>query len=72
MIKGSRVYAIVWYFVHAVPLMCFGTLAAVMDVTAAEQNIIPMAALLHLGAVNRSILSGCNKCRSGRGLGLFQ
>ena len=48
-IKGSRVYAIVWYFVHAVPLMCFGTLVAVMDVTAAEDNVIPMAALSHLG-----------------------
>ena len=53
-------------------LMCFGTLVAVMDVTAAEDNVIPMAALSHLGVVNRSPLSGCNKCRSGRGLGLFQ
>ena len=49
MIKGSRVYAIVWYFVHAVPLMCFGTRVAVKDVTAAEDNVIPMAALSHLG-----------------------
>ena len=48
-IKGSRVYVIVWYFVHAVPLMCFGTLAAVMDVTATEDTGIPVAALSHLG-----------------------
>ena len=62
----------VWYFVHVFPLMCFGTLVSVMDVTAAEDHVIPMAALSHLGAVNRSALSGCNKCCSGRGLGLFQ
>ena len=43
MIKGSRVYAIVWCLVRAVPLMCFGTLVAAMDVTAAEDNVIPMA-----------------------------
>ena len=53
-------YVIVWYFVHIVPLMCFGTLVAVMDVTTTED----MAALSHLG--------GCNRCHSGRGLGLFQ
>ena len=50
---------------------------AVMDI--AEDNVIPMAALLHLvggggGGVNRNplSLSGCTKCRSWRGLGLFQ
>ena len=72
-IKGSRVYAIVWYFVHAVSLMCFGTLVAVMDVTTAEDNVIPMTALSHMGGgVNRSALGGCYRCRSGRGLGLCQ
>ena len=50
MIKGSSVYAIVWCLVRAAPLMCFGTpLVAVMDVTAAEDNVIPMAVLSHLG-----------------------
>ena len=39
----------VWYFIHVFPLMCFGTLVAVMDVTAAEDHVIPMAALSHLG-----------------------
>ena len=48
-IKGSGVYAIVWCLARAVPLMCFGTLVAVMDVTAVEDNMIPMAALSHLG-----------------------
>ena len=49
-IKDDRVYEIVWYFVHAVPLMCFSTLVAVMGVTAAEDYTIPMVALSHLWA----------------------
>ena len=44
-IKGYHVCAIVWYFVHAVPLMCFVTRVAVKDVTASENDAIPMAAL---------------------------
>ena len=53
-IKGCRVYVIVWYFVYVVYLMCFSTLVAVMDVTAAEDNVIPMAALSHLGGGGQS------------------
>ena len=48
-IKGSRVYAIVCCLFRAVPLMRFGTLVDVMDVTAAEDSLIPMTALSHLG-----------------------
>ena len=44
-IDGYRAYAIVWYFV----VMCFGTLVAVMDVTASEVDTIPITALSHLG-----------------------
>ena len=47
--KGSRVYAIVWCLFRAVPLMRFGTLMDVMDVTAAEDSPIPVTALSHLG-----------------------
>ena len=47
-IKGSRVYAIVWCLLCAVPLVRFGILVAMMDVTAAESNLIPMTALSHL------------------------
>ena len=48
-IKGYRVYAIVWYFVNSVPLMCFGALVAMMDVTASEDDAIPMTALSYMG-----------------------
>ena len=48
-IKCSRVYAIVWCLFCTVPPMCFGTLVAVMDVTAAEESMIPMTTLSHLG-----------------------
>ena len=48
-IKGSRVYAIVWCLICAVPPMRFGTLVAVTDVTAAADTVIPMTTLSHLG-----------------------
>ena len=54
-IKGYRVYAIIWCFVHSVPVMCFSALVAVMDVTASEDDTIPMTALLHLGGMGPSI-----------------
>ena len=47
-IKGSRIYAIVWCLLCAVLLVCFGTLVAMMDVTAAESSMIPMTMLSHL------------------------
>ena len=49
-----------------------GALVAVMDVTASEDHAIPMTALSHLEAVNQNALSGCSRCRSVWGLGLFQ
>ena len=48
-IKGSHAYAIVWCLLPAVPLVCFGTLVAMMDVTAAESSMIPITTLSHLG-----------------------
>ena len=71
-IKGYRVCAIVWYFVHAVPLACFGARVAKMDVAASEDDVIPTTVLSRMGAVYQNALSGCRRCRSGRGLGLFQ
>ena len=71
-IKGYRVCAIVWCFIHTVSVMCFGARVAVMDVTASEDDAITMAVLSHLGAVNQNALSGCLRCGSGRGLGLFE
>ena len=60
MIKDSRVYAIVWCLLFAVHLVCFCTLVAMMDVTAAEGSMIPMTTLSYLGggggAVNCSAL----------------
>ena len=50
-IKGSRAYAIVWCLLRAVPSVRFGTLVAMMDVTAAESSMLPMTTLSHLGAV---------------------
>ena len=48
-IKGYRVYAIVWCFIHAVPLLCFSVLVAVMDVTVSVDDVIPTTALSHMG-----------------------
>ena len=42
MIKDSRVYAIVWCLLRAIHSVCFCTLVAMMDVTAAEGSMIPM------------------------------
>ena len=44
-IKGSRVYAIVWCLLSAVPSVRFGTLVAMMDVTAVESSMMPMRTL---------------------------
>ena len=57
-IKGSRVYAIVWCLLRAVPSVRFGTLVAMMDVTAAENNMIPMTTLSHLGGGGQLERSG--------------
>ena len=48
-IKGSCVYAIVWCLLRTVPSVRFGTLVAMMDVTAAENSMLPMTMLSHLG-----------------------
>ena len=48
-IKVYSVYAIVWYFIHAVPLMCFSALVAVMDVTTSEDEAILMTTQSHPG-----------------------
>ena len=47
-IKGYRVYAIVWCLLCAVPLVHFVTLMAMMDVPAAEGFVIPITTLSHL------------------------
>ena len=48
-IKSSRVYAIIWCLLCAVYLVRFGTLVAMMEVTAAENSMIPMTMLSQLG-----------------------
>ena len=58
-IKGPRVYAIVWCLFCAVHSVRFCTLAVMIDVTAAEGSVIPMTMLLHLGVVDLSALGGC-------------
>ena len=72
MIKGSHVYAIVWCLVCSVGLMCFSTLVAVMDVTVAEDKVIPMAALSHLGGGQSERSEWLQQVFQWVGLGLFQ
>ena len=57
-IQGLRVCAIIWYLFQAIQLVCVCTLAAMMDVTAADAGSeIPRTTLSHLGG-GRSELSG--------------
>ena len=59
--------AVIYRFVHIVPLLCFGALVAWMGVTGSMWQCCHTWVAVSWGA-----LCGCHKCRSGRGFGSLQ